>query len=45
VLLLFGVGDQEKEKEKEQEKEKLRRQGKPLPTLIREKEPLCYRVP
>jgi hypothetical protein len=26
-------------------REKLRRQGKPLPILIKEKEPLWYRVP
>ena len=30
---------------KEKKKKKLRRQWKPLPTLIKEKEPLWYRVP
>ena len=34
-----------KRKRKEKEKEKLRRQWKPLPTLIKEKELLWYRVP
>jgi len=29
----------------EKEKEKVRRQWKPLPTLIKEKEPLLYRIP